>query len=162
MSRALDSAVRVAIVSIIRPLTIRRAALRPEAGAARSHVLLQRHSWLSRLLLSSATSFPGGACSPSTTRSVGRVILISPVATLFYLFLICQLAHLRRIHQNRPKMWHLGRKMTKVVDQDEVEVVFSLDQICPLVNTLSPVLIRLPTASGSRDIVGVLSNQIRL
>ena len=52
-------------------------------------------------------------------------------------------------------------KVTKVVHLDEVEVVFLLDQICPPVNSLKPFLIRLPTALGSRDMVGFLSNLIR-
>jgi len=58
-------------------------------------------------------------------------------------------------------MSHVGDKVTKVVHLDEVEVVFLLDQICPPVNPLKPVLIRLPTALGSRYMVGFLSNLIR-
>jgi len=47
------------------------------------------------------------------------------------------------------------------VHRDEVEVVFLLDQICPPVNPLKPVVIRLPTALGSSDMVGFWSNLIR-
>ena len=90
----------------------------------------------------------------------GSVILVLPAVTLFNLFLMCQLAHLSRIHQNRPKTSHVGDKVTKVVHLDEGEVVFSLDQICPPVNPLKPVLISLPMALGSRDMVGFLSNLI--
>ena len=55
----------------------------------------------------------------------------------------------------------MGDKVTKVVDLDEVEVVFTPDQICPPVSPLKPVLVRLPPALGSRDMVGFLSNLIR-
>ena len=50
--------------------------------------------------------------------------------------------------------------MPKVVHLDEVEVVFSLDQFCPPVNPPKPVIISLPTAFGSGDMVGFLSNLI--
>ena len=72
-----------------------------------------------------------------------------------------QLVYLSTIHQNRTKKSHVGGKVTKVVHLDEVEVVFSLDQICLPVNSLKPVLICPPTALASRDMVGFLSNLIR-
>ena len=74
---------------------------------------------------------------------------------------MCHLTHISRIHQNRPKTSHVGDKVTKIVHLDEVEVVFSLDQICPPVNPLKPVLIRLLTALGSTDIVSFVSNLVR-
>ena len=74
---------------------------------------------------------------------------------------MCKLTHLSTIHQNRPKMSQVGRKVTMVVHHDKIEVVFSLGQICPLVNHLKTGLIRLPMMSGSRDMVGSRSDLIR-
>ena len=73
---------------------------------------------------------------------------------------MCHLAYLSRIPQNKPKRSHLRDKVTKVLHLDEVEVIFSLDQICWAVNPLKPVLIRLPKVVGSTDMVGFLSNLI--
>jgi len=58
-------------------------------------------------------------------------------------------------------MSQVGDKVTNVVHLDEVEVVFSLDELCPQVNSLKPLLICQPTGLGSRDMEGFLNNLIR-
>jgi len=47
------------------------------------------------------------------------------------------------------------------VDFDEVEVVFLADQICPLIQPLKPILIRLQMAFGGSVMVDLFSKLVR-
>ena len=44
----------------------------------------------------------------------------------------------------------MGSEVTQVVHLDEVEVVLSLDKICPLIYPLTPLFIRKPAMFGGR------------
>jgi len=48
-------------------------------------------------------------------------------------------------------------KVTKIVHFDEVEVIFPADHICPLINPLKPLLIRLQTPFGRRGTANIMS-----
>jgi hypothetical protein len=44
----------------------------------------------------------------------------------------------------------MGSEVTQVVHLNEVEVVLSLDKICPLIYPLTPLFIRKPATFGGR------------